>query len=99
MDRFLKASRESFVATGGAKAGELILQMIKHFPKQSLHHVGIACFIGMGEPVATGHSGCSNGQQFGSMMAQSIAYIIQADAVSELSKQQGDYMAPGRKGS
>jgi hypothetical protein len=89
---------ESEFGTAVAAEGRLQgLQMIQHGPKELLGHFRVAGAIGVGQRVfRRGRGGAQRGQRAG-VKAQSVADVIEAEAVSQLGVKQTDDVAPGRE--
>src|SRR6266516_2636004 len=77
-----------------AKAWAQALQMLQHLPEQLLSHGGVAQPIGMRKGIAPRRAGSADRRQGTGMQLQSIADIIQSQAVGQLRIEQRDDVAP-----
>ena len=97
MDRPLKSVRQSPVASSRTESRGKLLQMLKHLPEKSLHHVAVAILVGVRKRIAAWGHRSPDHRQFGCVMTQGVADIIEADGMGQLGKKQAHYMTPGRK--
>ena len=99
MDSALEAVRQTPVASGRTKSRGKLLQMLKHLPEKSLHHLGVAILVRVRKGIAAWGHRSPDHRQSGCVMAQRVADIVQSDGMGQLCKKQTHYMAPGRKGA
>ncbi len=81
-------------ATPSAKAGMQLLQMPEYCPEQGLGHFRIAFSVGVREGVLARRGRAENRRQRTRVQPQGIAYIVEAETVSELSVNKTYDMAP-----
>ena len=90
-------TKGEFRATVAAEGRLQGLQMRQHGPEELLSHERVAGAIGMGQCVfRRGRGGAQRGQRAG-VKAQSVADVVEAEAVSQLGVKQTDDVAPGRE--
>ena len=68
-------------------------------PEQILDHVAVANLVRVRERVAAWRHRAADYSQFGRMMAQRVANIVQPNRMGHLGKKQAHHMAPGSKGT
>src|SRR6266566_5305385 len=82
-----------------AKAGTQTLQMFQSLPKQFFGQRRFALPVGVGKGIALGRGGAANRRQRTGMQLQSIADIVQSQAMCQLRIEQRDDVTPRFKGS
>jgi hypothetical protein len=97
MDRSLKAVRQSPVSSGRTESRRKLLQMCKHLPEKLFNHIAVAMLVRIGERVAAWRNRAPDRCQFGRMVTQRVADIVESDSMGQLSKKQTHHVAPGRK--
>lgn len=98
MDGFAEAPGESLV-TDTEAAGHESFKMLQCSPKKSLHHIAVACLIGMGEGVAGRSNGSAHAAEPTGVDAQGIADVVETDGVGELGEEQAHDMTPWGEGA
>ena len=93
MDETFEAERE-FRATVAAEGRLQGLQMSQHGPEELFGHFGIAGAIGVGQGVFRRGRGRAQRRQRAGVKPQSVANVVEAEAVSQLGVKQTDDMAP-----
>lgn len=99
MDCPLEPSRQSPVTTSRTKSRRKLLKMIQYMPEQILDHVAVANLVRVRERVAAWRHRTADYSQFGRMMAQCVANIVQPNRMGHLGKKQAHHMTPGSKGT
>ena len=98
VDRSLETTGQATVATRRSELRIERLEMTQDTPKQFLHHVAVAVLVGMRKRITAWCDRASNGSQLRSVVAQTIADVVQPDRMSELREQQADHLTPRGKG-
>ncbi len=93
----LESVRQATVTTCRAKTGRKLLQMFEHFPKKLFHHVAVALPVGVRKSVAARCYRSSDHSEFGRMMPQGVADVVESYGMRQLCKQQAYHMTPRRK--
>jgi len=99
MNRPFEAAGQPTVTTGRAEPRTKRLKMPQNAPKQFLHHVAVAVFVGVRERIAGGCNRATNRSQFGSVMAKAIAHVVQSDRMGQLGEQKTHNVTPRREGA
>ena len=98
MDRPLEPMRQSPVTSCRTKSRRQLLQMGKYLPEKILHHVGVAGIVRMRKRIATRWNRSADYRQFGCMVAQRVADIVQSNRMGQLGEKQAHHMTPRREG-
>ena len=96
MDEAFEAESE-FRATVAAKGRLQGLQMIQHGPEELFGHFRVTGAIGVGQGVLGRWRGTPHRRQRAGVKPQSVANVVEAEAVGQLGVKQTDDMAPGRE--
>ena len=93
----LESPGQSAVTSRRTKAAKLRLQVLQRLPEEGLHHIAVAVPVGVRQAIAAGSGGTPNRSQFGCVMTQALAHVVQSNGVSQLRVKQTHHVAPGRK--
>ena len=99
MDGAAKAVGQPLAPAPITKGGHEALQMLQRLPEELLGQFGVALPAGMGEPIAAGRRGATNGRERATVEPQGIADIIEPDGVRKLCEEQRDDLTPGGEGA
>ncbi len=72
------------------------LQMIQHGPEELFGQLGVTGAVGVGEGVFGWWRGAAQSRERAGVKAQSVANVVETEAVSQLGIKQTDDLAPGR---
>ena len=99
MNRPLEAMGQSPVTSCRTKSRRQLLQVGKYLPEKILHHVRVTRIVRMRERIAARWYRSTNHGQFGRMVSQRVADIVQSNRMGQLGEKQAHHMAPWRKGA
>jgi len=98
VDRPFELAGQFVVTPRLPEALEAFLRGTEDLPEERLPHVAITVLVRMREAVAAGRRRSTDRPEFGLVVAQTVAHVVEPDRMGEVAIRQTDHMAPGRKG-
>lgn len=97
VDRTFELAGQLAVTPRGSEAFVSFLQRTEDLPEERFHHVAVAVFVRMGKAIAARWSRPANPAEFGLVVAQTIAHVVEPYRMGEVAIKQTHDMAPRRK--